>query len=119
MDLSEEIKVGDVVQHQEFNGGCWSEPSWKVLAISGSSVWLQYKDYTPRTSELRYIRKPLPKPKVVEVVRYGRVNTLLDKYSISDPFVLGLREVIGDTHKITFNLVDGVPDLKSIKMEKL
>ena len=31
----------------------------------------------------------------------------------------GVKQGLGDTHKITFNFVDGEPDVTSIKMEKL
>lgn len=57
-----------------------------------------------------------PKPVVTEVVMYGAVGV-----SANDtPYLWGgsVKEQ-SDTHKITFNLVDGEPDCNSIKMEKL
>lgn len=58
-----------------------------------------------------------PKPVVTEVVRYGQVCNGVEPWG--GGFAYTLTQGRKDTHKITFNLVDGEPDCNSIKMEKL
>ncbi len=53
-----------------------------------------------------------PKPVVVEVVLYGGYNP-------TSGWVFSPRAVNKDTHKQTFNTVDGEMDCTSIRMEKL
>ena len=63
-----------------------------------------------------------PEPVVKEVVMYaGAVERLHVRHLISYSWVADEYDTptITDTHKITFNLVDGEPDCNSIKMFKL
>lgn len=60
--------------------------------------------------------KPAPKPVVKEVVMYGKVG---EANNSSNYFWNGCDKQDTDTHKITFNIVEGVPDCNSIRMEKL
>ena len=55
-------------------------------------------------------------PVVTEVVRYGHTSEYPDHCG---GFIHSYIKGSADTHKITFNLVDGVPDCLSIKMIKL
>ncbi len=55
--------------------------------------------------------RAVKKPKVVEALFF--LNTKDAKPSIEEV------KTLHDTHKITFNIVDGVPDCNSIRMEKL
>jgi hypothetical protein len=64
------------------------------------------------------IHRAVRKSKVVEVVRYDGVNPL-GYHPGFNAFLMGWTPSREDTHKITFNIVDGVPDCNSIKMEKL
>lgn len=108
-----DIKVGDIVEHREFSDSAWSQAIWEVLAISGNNAWVKSGGYVPRTTTLKSLRKPAPKPVVKELVMVG--------YVVSDGmfFNSNVTECYLDTHRITLNLVDGVPDVTSIKMEKL
>lgn len=56
-----------------------------------------------------------PKSKVELVSIHGYQGLYVGKPT----FWFGPSETSEDTHRITFNLVDGVPDCSSIKMEKL
>lgn len=58
-----------------------------------------------------------PKPVVKEVVFYGMASKHQEEGL--NPFPIGFTRVSTDTHKITFNLVDGDPDCNSIKMVAL
>ncbi len=108
-----DIQVGDSVEHREFGDTNWSSPIWEVLAISGDSAWIKNGGHFPRTTTLKSLRKPAPKPVVKEVAIYTKAPTTSYWGYTADP------DPVGRTHKITFNTVDGVPDCKSIKMEKL
>lgn len=63
-----------------------------------------------------------PEPVVKGVVMYaGTVERLHARHPISCSWVADEYDTpaVTDTHKITFNLVDGEPDCSSVKMEKL
>lgn len=55
-----------------------------------------------------------PEPKVETVTMYGRCPDEIGLF-----FGTGEKPWRSDTHKITFDVVDGEPDCTSIKMEKL
>lgn len=57
--------------------------------------------------------RAVKKPEVIEVVMYTKSPTASYWGHTADP------DPVGRTHKITFNLVDGVPDCNSIKMVAL
>ena len=118
MSTPDEIKVGDVVEHKEFTDTEWSGAFWEVLAVCGKHAWIRYKDKEPRSTYIKHLRKPTPKPVVVETVRYGHVNKFWEQAGYN-PFSLGFYRGPNDTHKITFNIIDGVPDCSSVKMEKM
>lgn len=59
-----------------------------------------------------YYYRVKPKPVVTEVVMIGG-------FDHRDSWGFGEGQLNPDTHKITFNLVDGEPDCDSIKMIKL
>lgn len=59
------------------------------------------------------IHRAVKKPEVVEVVMWGVADENRWGFDNLD------EPAEGDTHKITFNIVDGVPDCNSIRMEKL
>jgi hypothetical protein len=60
--------------------------------------------------------RAVKKPEVVEVTVHVGPNPT----PMGAPWLFGMGgKTVVDTHKITFNLVDGVPDCNSIKMEKL
>jgi hypothetical protein len=105
---SMDIKVGDTVEHVDYK-----DMLFEVLAIHGKDVWVKIKgEAYPKTVYLRNLKKPAPKPVVTEVELFGHVVGV--KY-----FTCSSAEHSFDTHKITLNLVDGVVDVTSIKMEKL
>lgn len=64
-----------------------------------------------------YYYRVKPEPVVTEVVRYGQVCDGVEPWG--GGFAYSMVQGRKDTHKITFNLVYGVPDCNSIKMIKL
>lgn len=83
-----------------------------------SSIWLVDPSFDPRLdSQLRY-RVAEPEPVVETVTLHGQ------KY-VSIAYPSGMwdfdrsEKQYDDTHRITFNLIDGKPDLDSIKMKEL
>ena len=121
--MTDEIKVGDEVEVFNDFSGKWNG-GYTVLAIqdkdpSGrpSRKWyvVAFSSDIPQSYNFNRVRKPKPKPVVKEVVMYG----ILDKYKDSEYFWNGPKKQVVDTHKITFNLIDGEPDYNSIRMEKL
>lgn len=99
-----EIKVGDEVLYEDGLDTILC----KVLAAQNYWVVINYQGGRPWVVNKTDVRKPKPKPVVKEVVMYG-----------GDYDTWTERRLGSDTHKITFNLVDGEPDCTSIKMEKL
>jgi hypothetical protein len=105
---SMDIKVGDLVNHMSYR-----DTTFKVVAIHNKHAWVVAEvDSSLRTVYLENLKKPAPKPVVTEVELFGHVVGV--KY-----FTSSSTEHHFDTHKITLNLVDGVVDVTSIKMEKL
>lgn len=101
-----EIKVGDEVLYDDDLGTILckvlaAQNHWAVINYQGGRPWVVDK------TELK------PKPVVKEVVLYGQLEGSMWAF---DSFY---QEAMKDTHKITFNLVDGEPDCNSIRMEKL
>lgn len=64
-----------------------------------------------------YYYRVKPEPVVTEVVRYGQVYDGVEPWG--GGFAYSMVQGRKDTHKITFNLVEGEPDCNSIKMIKL
>ena len=123
MSAPDEIKVGDEVEVQYSKDGEWWRDGHIVGAVVGEYYILSLGNCEPRVACKHTVRKPAPEPVVVEVVRYGHVNQFWEQARITpafyNPFPLGFYRGLNDTHKITFNIIDGVPDLTSIKMEEL
>jgi len=73
---------------------------------SYTNTW-EDKESTEFYSSLTYRVKPEPKVETVELFGFNSI------------FIWGEKKETVDTHKITFNTIDGEPDCNSIKMEKL
>jgi len=99
-DMTPEEKGALLLAHHEgkviefCNGGEWYEPS--------PCRWHPGNAYRVH-----------PEPKVEAVIVYGSQS------SINDNFHFGPDFNSDDTHRITFNLIDGEPDCDSVKMEDL
>lgn len=107
--VTEEIKVGDEVEVQFTKEGEWWNDGHTVSAVVGDYYILTVGKVAPIVAHVSTVRKP--NPVVTEVVMYGNANY--------GSWSCGMSLANVDTHKITFNLVDGEPDCNSIKMEKL
>ena len=115
--MSSEIKVGDEVEVFNDFTSEWEE-GYTVLAIQDKDQdnpqrkWyvVAFKSDIPQSIKFKNVRKAKPKPVVKEVVIFGAptFDWCFSTYKRKE-----------DTHKITFNLVDGEPDCNSIKMIKL
>lgn len=105
-----EIKAGDEVLYQDGLDTILC----KVLAEGTYWAVINYQGGRPWVVNKEEVRKPKPKPVVKEVVMYG----LEDIYWSFDS-LKGNAGKAWNSHKITFNLVDGEPDCNSIKMVKL
>lgn len=101
-----EVKAGDEVIYKDGLDYILC----KVIAAENYWVVINYQGGLPWVVNKADVAKPKPKPVVKEVTLFGsaRFEWGFNDYKISE-----------DTHKITFNLVDGEPDCNSIKMEKL
>ena len=116
-----EIKVGDEVEVFNDFTSKWEE-GYTVLAIQDKDQdnpqrrWyvVAFKSDIPQSIKFKNVRKAKPKPVVEEVVMWGG---MLETKPLKANFCSA--DFPGDTHKITFNLVDGEPDCNSIKMVKL
>lgn len=114
----EEIKVGDEVCYKDGLDTILCE----VLAEGAYWVVINYQGGRPWVVNKEEVRKPKPKPVVEEVVMcVGKIERLHARHPSTFYWVADEYDspAATDTHKITFNLIDGEPDCNSIKMEKL
>lgn len=94
----------DVQEALRDHGGPWEA----FCRECGSAYEWRSSDNLSREALSHRVRPQPPAPKVEEVVLYGRhdVQWVFERSP-------------NDTHRITFNLIDGEPDVSSVRMVKL
>lgn len=83
----------------------------KAIEAHDGEGWYRGGDYISWSNTVAYRVKPEAK---VETVRLNGGNERQGIWAFRAGTAL-----MGDTHRITFNLIDGKPDVASIKMEEL